>query len=555
MPIKSPRPTPHFPTIDILTWIFDERNTQLDRSKPLFVSVADPTRSISNDELRTLTKRIGHGLRELAGVKDGDVVLCASQNHLLYPAVLFGTICAGALFTGSNPSYTEYELLHQLRDSGARVVFATALTLPTVLACAHKLSIPDESIFLLDGPRGVIRGIEALLQYEGRDWSRLSTFRKVSSTTVVLTYSSGTTGLSKGCELTHWNLVSHGVSSISSLEPSCGEKRNPHKNHAEPVYLAFLPFFHAYGMTLSLINNSRMGHLTYVVEKFAFPTILQAIQNYRINHLVMAPPVAVLLAKSPIVKDYDLSSVTSIMCGAAPLGTEIALAAENAVDPGGRRNFKLCQAWGMSEITAVISNFDYGDWDEETGRLSVGQLGAGIEAMIVDDDENEVAIGESGEVWLRAPFVFKGYWKNEKATREAVTADGWLRTGDVARVNDRGMFYIVDRKKVKGFQVAPAEIEATLLTNPDVADAAVIGVPRRDGGEEPRAYIVRSKPGVTASAIHAWVAQRLIAYKHLTGGIHFIDAIPKSASGKILRRVLRDRAAKADHVGTTIARL
>ncbi|KZT41661.1 acetyl-CoA synthetase-like protein [Sistotremastrum suecicum HHB10207 ss-3] len=551
MPIKSPRPTPHFPAIDILSWIFNDKTYTYDREKPLYISVTGPKQQITGNQLLDLTRKVGRGLRELAGVKAGDVVLCASQNHLLYPAAVLGTICAGAIFTGSNPTYTEFELLHQLRDSGAKVIFASAITLPVVLACAAKLNIPKANIFVLDGPRNGVRGIQDLLRNQGQDWQKITDYQKLSSTTAVLLYSSGTTGLSKGCEITHWNLVTHSVSTILILDKVSAEKRHPQKKFPDPIYLAFLPFFHAFGLTYFVMNNARMGRLTYIVEQFTFPTILQAIERHRITDVVMAPPVAVLLAKSPIVKDYNISSLSNILCGAAPLGTELALAVEKVLDSSGAKNVKLHQGWGMSEVTCGGTMFDRGEWDERTGRLSVGHLAAGLEAMIVDDDAREVKQGEPGELWLRGPFVFKGYWRNEKATRNTITPEGWMKTGDIARIDGRGMFYIVERKKelikVKGFQVAPAELEAALLLNPDVADAAVIGVPRiNDGAEEPKAYVVRAQPNVTAASIEAWIADRLSPYKRLTGGVEFVDEIPKSASGKILRRILRERALKSN---------
>ncbi|KZT36856.1 acetyl-CoA synthetase-like protein [Sistotremastrum suecicum HHB10207 ss-3] len=469
---------------------------------------------------------------------------------------MFGTICAGAIFTGSNPTYTEYELAHQLKDSGARVVFASATTLPVVLAAASRLHITKQSIFLLDGPKGDIRGVKDLLRNAGQDWRRLTTLPEVSSRTALLLYSSGTTGLSKACEITHYNAVSHSVSTIYTLDQVCAVRKNPHLEFPEPVYLAFLPLFHAssrmthdvtVGLTIFSINCSRMGRKTYVVEHFTFPTILEAIQKYRISFLLMAPPIGVLLVKSPLTKKYDLSSVQKVLSGAAPLGADVALGVEKVLDPDGSKHLKVYQGWGLSEMTCAAAIWDYDEWDEEGRRLGCGQLAAGTEAMIVDDDDKEITDDSPGEVWLKAPFRFKGYWKNEKATRNTITPDGWLRTGDIATVDHRGVFYIVDRKKelikVKGFQVAPAELEAALLLNQDIADAAVIGVPR-DGGEYPRAYVVPAHPNVTVASVEAWIAKRLAAYKRLTGGVEFLEAIPKSASGKILRKVLRERVAQ-----------
>ncbi|KZS94836.1 acetyl-CoA synthetase-like protein [Sistotremastrum niveocremeum HHB9708] len=548
MTLRSPGPTPNYSEVDVLTWIFDDQASRYDGGKPLYINGANPEQKVSRDQLRILTRKIGHGLRELAGVKPGDVVLCAAQNHFHYPAIVFGIICAGAIFTGSGPAYTKFELMDLLKDCGARVIFASAMTLPVVSECAEELAIPKTHVFLIDGARDGYQGLEDLLAYEGQDWPRLSTYQEAVSTTAALVYSSGTTGLPKGCELTHWQLVSHETSLLPSDRQLVAKPRNYGRKYVEPISLGFPPFHRAFGLQIFIFATSRLGQLTYIVEAPTFTDILDSIQKHRITHIYILPSIAVLLMKSPQVKDYDLSSIIQIACSGAPLGTEVALAVEKIVDPDGSKNVRLCQAWGMSEL-GVATNFDIGDCDEETQRLSVGQLLAGVEAKIVDEDGNEIKQGEPGEIWLKAPFLFKGYWKNPKATADAFTSEGWLKTGDIGKVDHRGMFFIVDRKKemikIQGSQVAPAELEATLLLNPDVLDAAVIGVTSNEyGGEQPKAFIVRSNTDVTAASIHTWINERLASFKHLTGGIKFVKSNPKNATGKILRSSLRAQLPK-----------
>ncbi|KZT41665.1 AMP-binding enzyme [Sistotremastrum suecicum HHB10207 ss-3] len=562
MPIQSPRPTIKFPTIDILTWIFDDETSTYDRSKPLFVNASNPEEYLTKNYLKELTMKIGHGLRELAGVKPGDVVLCASPNHLLYPAVVFGTLCASAIFTGADPSHTEFELSRQLQSSGAKVIFASATTLSVVSTCAARLSISTVHIFLIDGARDGFRGVEDLLNFEGQNWPRLTTFQEVSSTTAFLTYSSGTSGLPKGCEVTHWNAVSHGISFLSRSHRSSAQKFDPENKNPTPITLVYFPLFRAVSIFVSMITGTRSGNLTYILDPQALSAILDAIQRFRINDLIIFPSIAVPLAKSPIVKEYDLACVTQLLCGGSPLGSEVALAVEQALDPDGSKKLRLCQAWGLTEITTIATAFDHGDWDEETQRLAVGPLLSGVEAKIVDGEGAEGVQGELGEIWLRAPFVFKGYWNNDEATRETLTPDGWLKTGDIGKTDYRGFFYIIDRKKemikVHGLQVAPAELEATLLSNPDVADAGVIGVPcDRDGnygGEFPRAYIVKSNSEATASSIDAWMAKHLAPHKSLSGGIEFIHAIPRNTFGKVVRRSLQDWAAESRANAPVISR-
>ncbi|KZS94810.1 acetyl-CoA synthetase-like protein [Sistotremastrum niveocremeum HHB9708] len=562
MPIQSPRPPVNFPTIDILTWIFDDETYQYDRSIPLFVSALDPSRYLTGNGLRDVTMKIGHGLRELVGVKPGDVALCSSPNHLLYPAVVFGTICAGAIFSGADPTYTAFELSRQLQDCGAKVIFASAATLSVVRTCAAELSVPRSHIFLIDGPKDGIRGIEDLLNFEGKDWQRLTTFREVVTTSGVLTYSSGTTGFPKGCEMTHWNMVSHSVSFIHSSYQKSARESRPEQPYIEPVVLTHISLFRGLGIYLYMINSARLGHLTYIFEPPSLRDVLNAIPRFQINHLLITPSIAVLLVKSPFVKNFNLVSVKQVVCIGAPLGSEVALAVEQVLDPDGSKNLKLCQSWGLTEF-GIAAAFDHGDWDDQTGRLAVGPLLASVEAKIVDEEGSEVVQGKHGEIWLRAPFVFKGYWKNENATRETITLDGWFKTGDIGKTDHRGFFYITDRKKLNfhllGVPVAPAELEAILLSHPHVADAGVIGVPGNAndnyGGEDPRAYIVKSNPELTAASIHAWMARHLTHYKHLTGGIEFVDVVPKNGMGKVVRRNLRDRAAESRTELTLMSRI
>ncbi|KZT32871.1 acetyl-CoA synthetase-like protein [Sistotremastrum suecicum HHB10207 ss-3] len=385
MTLRSPGPTPNYSEVDVLTWIFDDQASRYDGGKPLYINGANPEQKVSRDQLRILTRKIGHGLRGRT--------------------IVFGIICAGAIFTGSGPAYTKFELMDLLKDCGARVIFASAMTLPVVLECAEELAIPKTHVFLIDGARDGYRGLEDLLAYEGQDWPRLSTYQEAVSTTAALVYSSRTTGLPKGCELTHWQLVSHETSLLPSDRQLVAKPRNYGRKYVEPISLGFPPFHRAFGLQIFIFATSRLGQLTYIVEAPTFTDILDSIQKHRITHIYILPSIAVLLMKSPQVKDYDLSPLFKSLVQVP------------------RWNVRLCQAWGMSEL-GVATNFDIGDCDEETQRLSVGQLLAGVEAKIVDEDGNEIKQGEPGEIWLKAPFLFKGYWKNPKATADAFTSEG-----------------------------------------------------------------------------------------------------------------------------------
>ena len=283
----------------------------------------------------------------------------------------------------------------------------------------------------------------------------------------------------------------------------------------------------------------KLQHPIYIMSKFIYSDFLQSIQSHRITHLQTAPPILVMLDKRPETKSYDLSSLQNILCGAAPLSKEL----QNSVI----KKFKVnvVQGWGMTEVTCGALHVPGGRQDDSG---SVGLLNPNCECKLVDDEGNEVD-GNRGEIVVRGPQVCLGYWKNETATRETLSPDGWLKTGDVALVKDN-WFWIVDRKKelmkVNGLQVAPAELEAVLLENECVADAAVVGIALGDE-EWPRAYVALQdeyKGKTTAEEIQSWVKGRVAKHKALVGGVTFVEEVPKLASGKIQRKIMREWAKR-----------
>ncbi|KAF8578013.1 acetyl-CoA synthetase-like protein [Ramaria rubella] len=528
------------PNVDLLSWLFDQ--PCYDLSKPVFVDAADPTQFVTGLQLRSIAKRLGKGLRERAGIRDGDVVFLCSPNTIHFPAFYFGAVCAGAIFTGANPAYGEFELMHQLSNSGAKAVFASPETFSLVRTCALKARIPAENIFLFEN-RSVpgFTTFHDLLNYGELEWERMSNVDQLSDTIVSLNYSSGTTGLPKGCMISHRNIVSHTEQMLALRDISFRRIRANGGRIWPETFICFLPFYHGFGQQHHLIRSAKTGDICYVMPKFEFESYLSAIQRQRVSSLSFVPPIAVLLAKSPIVKKYDLSSVKYVLAGGAPLGEKLAAEAELAIDPSG--SVKIRQAWGQSESTMAAT---WWTWDDPCqSSTGVGKLCPNVEAKVVKSDGRQVGFGERGEFYVRGPNVFRGYWRNPKATQDTLTPDGWLRTGDVGYIESNGVFYIVDREKelikVNGFQVAPAELEDLLLKSEDVADAAVIGV-NMNAREYPRAYVVPSRKGVKDTDIKNFVSARMAPYKRLTGGVVFCDSIPKSPSGKILRRELRERA-------------
>ncbi|KAK4996067.1 hypothetical protein LTR66_004236 [Elasticomyces elasticus] len=551
MPFKS-RWTVDIPTVTLPTFLFTSPTAPLSET-PLMIDPEKPERyHLSHHTYRLWSKRLAAGLRK-AGFQLGERLLLYSGNTIYFPTVFMGTICAGGVFTGANPTYVARELAYQLQDSGARYLISAEASLDTALEAADSIDFPRDRVFVFDNGYATfdntgksVRGIRhwtsllsSVSEAESFAWEESSTYEQANRT-ICLNYSSGTTGVPKGVEITHTNYIANTlqVNHFGTLLPR--EEYVAMLSRARA--LCFLPMYHAYAQTYFCVGCVVKSVPVYVMQKFDFVKMLECVQRFRITALTMVPPIVVAMAKSPVVKNYDLSSVEDAGCGAAPLGREVCIEFER-LWPDGKVNVK--QGWGMTEVTCSAAGWDP---NERSETFAVGELNPNCEGKIVTDDVglNEVAQGERGELWIRAPNVMKGYWNRPDATAETLTEDGWLKTGDIAYRDHDGKLFIVDRKKelikVKGNQVAPAELEAQLLEHPAVVDAAVVGVTIH-GEERPRAYLVK-KPDtpVSAKEIATFMEKRVSPHKRLVGGVHFIDAIPKNPSGKILRKVLREKA-------------
>jgi acyl-CoA synthetase (AMP-forming)/AMP-acid ligase II len=527
MPIRSPYPDVEIPEVSLYDFLFGDLADRADA--PAFVDGGSGT-SISFAELTAMVGTFAAGLAE-RGIGDGDVVAIFSPNTPYYPVVFHGIIRAGGVVTSANSLYTPAELAHQLRDSGAKMIVTISLFLDRARAAAQEVGLGDDAIVVLDGPGSGSDGFASL-----RDLLATSAappgYRRGPADTAVLPYSSGTTGLAKGVVLTHRNLVAN----LCQIVPVFTG------DHTTKI-LAVLPFFHIYGMTVMMNAGIHRRQTVVTMPKFELPEFLRVISEHKIQRVFIAPPVAVALAKHPMVDEYDLSCVDVVFSGAAPLDAELG----NAVAK--RLGCEVLQGYGMTEMSPVSHAIPHGRTDVDLN--SVGFAVPNVECKLVDPQTGEeVGPGGRGELWCKGPNIMAGYLGNPEATAATLDADGYLHTGDVAVVSDEGVFTIVDRVKelikYKGYQVPPAELEALLLTHDGIADAAVIGVRDADGEEVPKAFIVLQQGAqMTADEVMAFVAERIAPHKKVRV-VEFIDAIPKSASGKILRKDLRAReAAKA----------
>ncbi len=454
------------------------------------------------------------------GVGKGDRVMILAPNLIWYPVMFHGIALAGAVSTTANALYTGEEIAHQLADSGARTIFTISVFLDRVKEAIAQQ--PVDRVIVIDGAEGY-PDLRSIL---GTDAPAPQVEVDPATDLATLPYSSGTTGLPKGVMLSHRNLVSN----VAQCEAIMDEFDD------NSVVLAVLPFFHIYGLTVLMNLALARGARLVTMPRFDLEGFLGAIAEHKVTRLYVAPPILVALAKHPIVDNYDLSSLRSITSGAAPLDEKLALAVEQRIGVPVRQGFGMTE---LSPVSHAVPDAKVAD----TPAGSVGYAVPNVECRLVDPDTGQdVGEGEPGELWVRGPNVMVGYLGNEEATAATIVEDGWLRTGDIAEVTD-GVYTIVDRLKelikYKGYQVAPAELEALLLTNPDVTDAAVIGVPDADGEEVPKAFVVRRDGAqVSEDDVMSFVAEHVAPYKKVRH-VQFVAAVPKSASGKILRKDLR----------------
>ncbi|CEL05584.1 Putative 4-coumarate-CoA ligase [Aspergillus calidoustus] len=549
MPFKS-RWQIDVPDAHLASLLLTSPSHPLSQTHRCFSEAARPdSHYFTTHDFRLWCQRFAAGLRK-SGLKKGDRVLLFSGNDIFFPVVFLGITMAGGIFSGANPTYVARELAFQLQDSGAIYLLCAEDSLNTGIEAAKLAGLGQDKVFvfnnaIFDGKGEAKQGcrywgdlVATVEESTGFAWEDLNTPEK-SSTTLALNYSSGTTGRPKGVEISHKNYIANMLqyNHLFYLNSDWKEKSKRAR------WLCFLPMYHAMAQNIFIAAALNRGVPVYIMPKFDFLKMLEYTEKFHITDYIIVPPVVVALAKHPAVKSgkYDLSSIEAIGSGAAPLGREVCEEVE-ALWPPGRINIK--QGWGMTETTCSILGWDP---NEKSFSASVGELNANCEAKIMaEDGVTELGRNERGELWVRGQNIMKGYWRNPQATKEIKTEDGWLKTGDIAYVDTDGKFHVVDRKKelikVKGNQVAPAELEAILLEHPAVADAAVIGVPLNND-EAPRAYIVL-KPGQSATAkdITTFMDGKVSRIKRITGGVIFQDAIPKNPSGKILRKALREQA-------------
>ncbi|KAK4486322.1 hypothetical protein RD792_008993 [Penstemon davidsonii] len=517
---------PSEPFLDVVSYIFSQKHNGIH-------ALIDSSSgfSISYSHLSSLVKSIASGLHTM-GVKQGDVILILLPNSIYFPVVFLGALSIGAIVTTMNPLSTLLEIKKQVLDSNAILGF----------------SVLDKVDELVNGLEGFnVIGVPEALKFDSVSIDDGSVFRKLISSdpsmaprpkirqhdTAAILYSSGTTGRPKGVMLTHGNFIAM-VELFVRFEASLYDYTST-KN----VYLAVVPMFHVYGLSLFVMGLLSLGNTIVTMRRFDADDMVRAIDKYGVTHLHVVPPLMTALTrKGKSGSSNSFKSLQQVSCGAAPMSTK---SIEEFIETFPHVDF--IQGYGMTESTAIGTR-GYNTVVVKK-HSSVGLLSPNSEAKVVDwVTGSYLPPGSVGELWLRSPGVMKGYLNNTEASMAAIDKDGWLHTGDIVYFDREGYLYVLDRLKeiikYKGFQVAPADLEAVLLSHPDVLDAAVTAERDEEAGEIPVAFVVpKNGSPVTPEAVMNYVANQVAPYKKVRK-VYFRSSIPRSAAGKILRRELRN---------------
>lgn len=557
-------------SIPINEFMFNEKYGRhpLAQSKPPFTCGLDGTEysAIEVQErvdklARALSQELGWAVNQ--GTEWDKVAAIFSVNTIDTLTVSWAIHRLSGVSSPVNAAYSRFELVHQLKSSGSKALFTCAPLLSLALEAAAECGIPRKNVFLFSLPKAATGGaiapqefrtVDAMIELgaslpplEELKWEEGQGARQ----TAFLCYSSGTSGLPKGVMISHRNVIAN-VLQISTYESKYRRSLINSKSDSRENILGLLPNSHIYSLVVICHTHPYRGDQVVNLPKFEINQFLQTIERFNLNSLYLVPPIIIIMAKNKSLCDkYNLQSVRSLFTGAAPLGFETAEELQRQYP-----SWKIRQGYGMTETSTVVLSSAHDDiWFGSSGSILPA-----VEAKIMSTDGKEITeYDKPGELVIKSPSGVLGYLNNEKATRETFQ-DGWVRTGDEAlvRVGPKGTehVFVVDRIKelikVKGLQVAPAELEAHLLDHPAVADACVIPVPDEAAGEIPKAYVVKSSSvgledndRMLIRDIQKHVEKEKARHKWLKGGVEFIDVIPKSPSGKILRRMLRDREREA----------
>ncbi|KAL8649914.1 MAG: hypothetical protein Q9226_005373 [Calogaya cf. arnoldii] len=528
------------PETDLLTYIFGNKIDE--PNKPILVDASNPSRFLTSTSAKTTTRKLIAGLKA-EGLEAGECVCINAFNDIYYPVLLLAIIGAGGRFTGCNPSYTSHELNHHIRTSHARFLFAEPPMLATTLQSAKDCGIPATRVFTFDtkdqSPVTGQRSWTDLFEHGEANWVTFTEPSQAKSTISALSFTSGTTGFPKAAMISHLYAINQ-LDTLTKQKPPYEVSR-----------LICIPAFHAFAAPLLTGCAIREQQTAYIVRRFDIGMFLGLIRQFQVTEIPLVPTILIAILNSPRTTKEDLQSLRSVYVAGSPLRSSTQREFQSLLHP----DASVTQVWGMTETGWATMFF----WPESDDTGSVGRLIPSMSGKLMAEDGSFITEDkQNGELLVKGVSLMNGYLNDPIATAATIDKDGWLHTGDIAYCV-QGKWYIVDRKKdmmkVHGWQVAPAEVEAVLLTHPQIINAAVIGIPLKDGtGEVPQAFVVlkaMALDGTSAShgkvevpesmeeEIKTYVAGRLAKYKALKG-IIFVDDIPRTASGKLQKVRLRE---------------
>nr|POE51164.1 4-coumarate--coa ligase-like 9 [Quercus suber] len=492
-------------------------------------------------EVKEAATYLSTALVKRYGLKEGETVALFSQNTIWYPVAMHATLRVGGKVSGASPAYNVEEMTYALRTADAKFLLTDPSGMDVAVAAAKNAGIPKEKLFLLEGKMSGFKTVKHLIE-EGKREAQQSPVWSIPQGKTngqicgFLSFSSGTTGLPKAVMIAHQNVIAQCLQMIQ-ITPSDLTK-----------ILAVLPSFHITGLVHALHLPVLKNAEVIMLPAFSMKSMLDTVVEYRLKELLLVPPILIRMVRDPIVDEYDLSHLRRFSSGAAPLSEEIIQLLKKKFPQTG---FK--QGYGMTESCSCITAHPPSKYDYQYAH-TVGTIVASTSVKIMKEDGTEAGVGEPGEILAKGPQIVMGYLNNDEATKTTFDQDGYLHTGDQGAIDEDGVVTILDRIKemikVKGIGVAPAELEDLLLGHPMVEDVAVLGIPDDYSGEVPKAYVVL-KHGDEANQqagrdLIKYVREKKVKYKAVKE-VEFIEAIPKSASGKILRRILKDKSRSGEH--------
>ncbi|XP_050224333.1 4-coumarate--CoA ligase 2 [Mercurialis annua] len=516
------------------TYCFENLSSLSDR--PCLIS-GSTGKTYSFSETYLISQKTAAGLAKL-GIKKGDVIMILLQNCPEFVFSFMGASMIGAVTTTANPFYTSNEIFKQLNSSRAKLIITQSLYVDKLRETAENQPKIGEDFRVITVDEPPENCLHFTVLSEANEAEIPNVLIDIDDP-VALPFSSGTTGLPKGVILTHKSLITSVAQQVDGENPNLYIKE-------EDVVLCVLPLFHIYSLNSVLLCSLRGGAAVLLMHKFEIGALLELIQKHKVSVAAVVPPLVLALAKNPLVAEFDLSSIRVVLSGAAPLGKELEDALRSRVPQA-----ILGQGYGMTEAGPVLSmSLGFAKQPLPTKSGSCGTVVRNAELKVIDPETgSSLGFNQPGEICIRGQQIMKGYLNDPEATANTIDVEGWLHTGDIGYVDDDNEIFIVDRVKeiikFKGFQVPPAELEALLLSHPSIADAAVVPQKDEGAGEVPVAFVVRSNGfELSEEAVKEYISKQVVFYKKLHK-VYFVHAIPKSPSGKILRKDLRAKLATA----------